>query len=249
MIHWIKHLPEQVKRLSLIVFILFVLFLGLRSLLVPKSFGEIGHYRKDALDEIVQQNFNYAGQETCLECHDDIGVVKQNGYHKNLTCEVCHSPSARHAEAPDEFIPKAPRGRDQCPLCHEYNSARPTGFPQIVSNSHNPMKPCISCHNPHNPVPPRTPADCSACHAEIARIKSLSHHAYISCSVCHTVPSGHLIQPRDFVPSKPATREFCGQCHDINARSERGIPRVDLSFHETRYLCWQCHYPHLPEAR
>ena len=27
------------------------------------------------------------------------------------------------------------------------------------------------------------------------------------------------------------------------------IPRVDMFSHGERYMCWQCHYPHLPEVR
>ena len=191
----------------------------------------------------------YAGQDACLECHDDIAETKLAGYHKSVNCEVCHGPCIDHVNAPDEFTPDAPRQRGLCPVCHEYLSARPTGFPQIVSESHNPIKACISCHNPHDPVPPHTPSDCSACHAEIARTKSLSHHANVPCTTCHEVPLKHKLQPRDFRPTKPSTREFCGKCHSKTADSDPGIPRIDLTTHETRYVCWQCHYPHLPEAK
>ncbi len=27
------------------------------------------------------------------------------------------------------------------------------------------------------------------------------------------------------------------------------FPRIDLDTHNSRYLCWQCHYPHFPEGR
>ena len=32
------------------------------------------------------------------------------------------------------------------------------------------------------------------------------------------------------------------------ADSPAEIPRVDLASHAGRDLCWQCHYPHFPEA-
>jgi ribosomal protein S27AE len=98
-------------------------------------------------------------------------------------------------------------------------------------------------------VPPQTPKECSACHAQIARTKLLSHHTFVPCTRCHETPEDHKIIPREFLPSKPTSREFCGECHGIEADSEKGIPRVDLDSHERRYVCWQCHYPHLPEAR
>ena len=135
-------------------------------------------------------------------------------------------------------------------MCHEYLPSRPTGFPQIISTSHNPVKPCISCHDPHDPKPPNgVPASCEACHAEIANTKSLSHHAYVECIQCHETPEDHKLNPRKNVPGKPRERAVCGSCHSIESESNKGIPQIDLISHEPRYVCWQCHYPHLPEAK
>ncbi|MFQ5825656.1 MAG: cytochrome c3 family protein, partial [bacterium] len=197
----------------------------------------------------VSQEIQYAGHEVCAECHDDIMAVKSAGYHKNVACEVCHGPAAAHTEDPGTVELQAPRGRGYCPLCHEYLPSRPTGFPQIVSASHNPIKPCITCHEPHDPKPSETPKECSACHATIARSKAISHHAYVPCTRCHETSEEHKLSPRQFLPSKPDTREFCGGCHAEDAASPKGTPRVDMVAHGERYVCWQCHYPHLPEAR
>lgn len=245
----LKKIPEQLTRLAAILIIIIAVFIYARVKFVPSDFGEMGHYRTSAITEIVQQEIKYAGQTVCSECHDDIAEEKSLGYHKNLSCEVCHGPSANHVEAPDEFKPPAPRHRAYCPVCHEYLPSRPTGFPQIVSASHNPIKACITCHNPHSPVPPETPKDCSACHAEIARAKAVSHHSYIECKKCHETKEQHKLNPRKYLPTKPMNREFCGQCHSEDADSEPGIPKIDLSTHEPKYVCWQCHYPHLPEAK
>lgn len=243
-----KKLPEQVKRLSILGIILVAFFLMIRSLLIPSDFGKFGHYRASAVEEIATLPMQYAGQMACAECHEEKVKIKGKGYHKNVACEICHGPAAAHTRDPGSVKLTAPRGRGYCPICHEYLPSRPTGFPQIVSNAHNPMKPCISCHNPHDPKPPETPKECSACHAEIAKTKSLSHHVYIPCTRCHNVPKGHKISPRKFLPSKPSSREFCGGCHAKGAAGEKGIPQVDLATHGKRYVCWQCHYPHLPEA-
>ncbi len=244
-----KEIPEQVKRILFIFIIFIVVFLFVRSLLIPPDFGKIGHYRFSAINEIVSQKAKYAGQTVCNECHDDIFDQKQHSNHKNLSCEVCHGPSLVHTEDPGEFSPNLPRKREDCTICHEYISSRPTGFPQIVSESHNPIKACISCHNPHFPITPEVPKECGACHANIARTKSISHHAYVPCIKCHNVPDQHKINPREFIPDKPMQREFCGQCHSIDAVVEMEIPRIDMATHEVKYVCWQCHYPHLPEAR
>lgn len=242
-------IPEQVRRLSILVIALTVVFILTRNWLVPADFGKYGHYRASAIEDIISQEMEYAGQEVCFECHDDMIEEKRSGYHKDVSCEVCHGPAAKHAEEPGSVELQFPRQRGYCPLCHEYLPSRPTGFPQIVSASHNPMKPCISCHNPHNPTPPQTPRECTACHAEIARTKAVSHHVYVPCTRCHQAPEAHKTNPRAHLPSKPSNRAFCGQCHAIGATSEKGIPRIDLDSHYPRYVCWQCHYPHLPEAR
>lgn len=244
-----KRVPEQLWRLSILIIILVALFIIVRSMLVPEDFGKYGHFRASAVEEIASQEVKYAGHEVCVECHYDVGELKDQGYHKNVACEVCHGPGAAHTQEPGSVELRAPRGRGYCPLCHEYVPSRPTGFPQIVSASHNPMKPCINCHNPHDPRPPQPPKECEACHAEISRTKSLSHHVYVPCTRCHETPQEHKISPRQHLPEKPDNREFCGGCHAPDAESARGIPRVDMETHGKRYVCWQCHYPHLPEVQ
>jgi ribosomal protein S27AE len=45
----------------------------------------------------------------------------------------------------------------------------------------------------------------------------------------------------------PAEREFCGKCHSQDSQIKE-LPKVDLATHGEKYLCWQCHYPHMPEV-
>ena len=241
-------MPQQVSRLV----ILFVLLVGgllvARQILVPETFGELGHYRAAAVDSAKVLPVRYAGQQVCGECHDEIAEVKQVSRHRGVACEACHGPAASHVEAPDEVTPRVPRKRGYCPLCHGYNASRPTGFPQIDPTTHNPVKPCISCHDPHEPLTPHTPEACSACHGEIARTKAVSHHATLDCIRCHKADERHKQEPRSWLPSKPEYRSFCGECHARGADAPREIPRIDLATHGGDYVCWQCHYPHHPEV-
>lgn len=253
--NWLKRLlgfwhdtPEQVKRLVAVLVLFVVLFIPVRNLLIPDDFGQYGHYRASALEENANAEIRYAGHAICYECHDDVVDLKASGYHRGVGCETCHGPAAAHIDDPDVQL-NAPRGRGYCPLCHEYLASRPTGFPQIVSASHNPLKPCITCHDPHDPVPPETPKECEACHAAIARTKAVSHHVYVPCTRCHEAPEEHKVSPRKHLPTKPTSRESCGACHGEDAVGSDAIARVDLATHNQRYVCWQCHYPHLPEAR
>ncbi|MBU0561634.1 MAG: hypothetical protein KKD86_16660 [Bacteroidetes bacterium] len=246
--YW-NSIPEQVKRISILLIVIVAAFIVIRANLVPKDFGELGHYRTSAIDEIIAQNLKYGGEILCSECHDDVAEKKASSFHKNVSCEVCHGPAADHADDPDSFTPAAPKDRDTCPICHEYLQSRPTGFPQIISVSHNPFKPCKSCHNAHDPTPPETPKECSACHKEIFSVKSLSHHAFVECKTCHKTKDNHRLSPREFIPEKPTSRNFCGQCHSDEIVNNDEIPKISMTEHEPKYVCWQCHYPHQPEAK
>lgn len=240
--------PDQVVRLAILFAVAIAALVVARYHFVPKSFGQLGHYRAAALPLIASQQVRYAGAQACTDCHGEEAEAKGKSYHRGLSCEVCHGPASGHAADPESAKPVLPRERGACLYCHSYLLSRPTGFPQVVERSHNPMKACISCHNPHDPTPPQVPGACSACHATIARSKAISHHASLECETCHETPAEHRQNPRAFVPKKPMDRAFCGRCHASGASSPREIPRIDLAAHGGRYLCWQCHYPHYPEA-
>ena len=242
-------LPDQVVRLGILFLIAATLLLIARRRFVPKSFGELGHYRAEAVVAAAEVPIHYAGAEACADCHGDIAEVKSKSYHRGLSCEVCHGPAAAHVESGGETKPVVPRERGACLYCHAYLPSRPTGFPQIIETAHNPMRPCMDCHNPHDPKPPHVPESCSACHGMIARTKAVSPHRTLGCETCHPADARHRQSPRAFLPQKPADRAFCGRCHDPGAASPKTIPRVDVATHGGRYLCWQCHYPHHPEAR
>jgi ribosomal protein S27AE len=244
-----RRIPGQVIRLGIVFAILIVVLLVVRARFVPPSFGRWGHYRAEAVKLNADRPIRYAGLPACAECHVDEADLKASSYHRGLTCEGCHGPAADHAADPTATQPLIPRDRKTCLRCHEYRFSRPTGFPQIIESVHNPVEPCTTCHDPHDPTPPETPEECSACHAAIARTKAVSHHRSIDCRTCHEVPSGHRVNPRAFLPSKPRDRAFCGQCHAPTATRAAEAPRVDIATHGGRYLCWQCHYPHFPEGK
>lgn len=245
-----RKVPDQLIRIAILFGLAVAVFFVARWQLTPPSFGRLGAYRADAIPAIAAQPIRYAGAEACAECHTDEAAVKAKSYHHGLSCEVCHGPAAEHAQGPDEKnTPQVPRERRACLYCHEYLPSRPTGFPQVIEKAHNPLDPCMKCHNPHDPTPPHVPSACSACHGMIARTKSISPHRTLECETCHKADPRHKENPRGFLPTKPAERAFCGGCHSKQAKSAPNIPRIDLASHGGRYTCWQCHYPHHPEAR
>jgi hypothetical protein len=241
-------IPEQIKRLAVVIGVIGAGVLVTRFLLIPRTLISDELHRSSTIQREVAKPVKFAGSTACQSCHEDIPSQVRKGYHKNLSCEGCHGPATAHTEDPMAVKPFAPRDRKFCPLCHAYDPSRPTGFPQINPTTHNPVKACVTCHNPHDPVPQKVPQDCSACHAQIQRTTSVSSHALLRCTTCHTVPAQHRKAPRSALPSKPETRDFCGTCHGKGS-AQKDAPKIDLGTHGNTYLCWQCHYPHLPEGR
>ena len=242
-------LPDQVIRIGISFIVLIVLVISVRVFVIPDELKKKGIFNTTAIERELSKDIQYAGSEICSDCHDEQHELKQEGYHNKLSCEVCHGASYIHSEEPDDATPSAPRERKFCPVCHTYNPSRPTGFPQINPFAHNPLEPCINCHDPHDPTPPETPAECVACHNSIASTLAVSPHVKLECITCHNTPEEHKIKPREVRPSKPTKRAFCGQCHSKKS-SNREAPKINLSTHGNngeKYLCWQCHYPHLPE--
>lgn len=128
-----------------------VLFLVVRGVLVPKSFGEFGHYRGAALGEIMAQPVSYAGHEVCEGCHDDILHAKKAGRHARVACESCHGPQAKHTEDPGSIVPAKLDTTVLCARCHEASHSKPMDFPQVHSAEHSSGLACNTCHQPHSP--------------------------------------------------------------------------------------------------
>jgi len=126
-------------------------FLMLRTVLVPKAFGEYGHYRPGALETIRQRPIAYAGQQQCVMCHEDEAKERASGKHAKVACEACHGPLAAHAADPVANVPKLPDVANLCRRCHEKDAAKPAGFPQVVTAEHSGGMACNDCHKPHNP--------------------------------------------------------------------------------------------------
>jgi len=238
-----KNLPEQAVRVVVLFLILAVGLLAIRQFIIPPEMKDPVIQKISSTQREAAKGIKYAGAEICAQCHEKEPEIKKTGYHRDLACESCHGAAQKHADNPTDVKPESPRKRDYCVYCHQYNSSRPTGFPQINQETHNPRQPCINCHNPHNPKPPTTPRSCNACHAQIERAKAVSYHALIDCTVCHTAPEKHKSSPRTVIPTKPDKREFCGKCHDKGS-PKKGVPTVDMAAHGEKYVCWQCHYPH-----
>jgi hypothetical protein len=129
-----------------------ILFLVFRGVLVPRSFGQYGHYRGNAIKDTAALPISYAGHQVCESCHADVLEVKSKGVHKRVACEACHGPLATHADDPASVQPAKLDTAVLCVRCHEANLAKPKNFPQVVSAEHSGGAPCDTCHQPHSPA-------------------------------------------------------------------------------------------------
>ena len=68
-------------RLATVFAVSLILFLLLRGFLVPRSFGQYGHYRGEAIAEIAARTPHFAGHQTCETCHADVLEKKKDGRH------------------------------------------------------------------------------------------------------------------------------------------------------------------------
>lgn len=132
--------------------IAFLIFLVVRHFIVPPSFGEYGHYRGAAIDEIAARPVKFAGHQTCEGCHSDIADTKNAGKHAHVNCEACHGPLAAHANDPASVTPVLPDTTVLCARCHTASAAKPAGFPQVNPAEHSGGLACKTCHNPHSPA-------------------------------------------------------------------------------------------------
>jgi hypothetical protein len=142
---------EHLVRFALLFVVAFVVFLVLRHMVVPKSFGQYGHYRGAAIAEIAARPTHFAGHETCETCHTDVLQTKSSGKHANVNCEACHGPLANHAADPSVLPPKVDVAT-LCIRCHTASAAKPKGFPQVDPEQHSAGVPCDTCHKPHSPA-------------------------------------------------------------------------------------------------
>ncbi len=136
-----------------------VAFLIFRSLMIPGSFGQYGHFRGDNLAEQMAKPVGYGERHACAQCHSDQESKHTTGKHQGVQCQDCHGPMRDHVE--DDIV-KGPMAINRSPMlclrCHRALPSRPAEFPQIVVQDHYGVGEqlteegaCLTCHTPHAP--------------------------------------------------------------------------------------------------
>lgn len=138
-------------RFAALFVIAFLVFWAIRGFVVPRSFGQYGHYRGAAIGEIGARPLHFAGHDACETCHSDVVDVKKAGKHAHVNCEACHGPQAKHAADPGNVTPVKLETAALCVRCHAASAARPKTFPQVNAADHSNGVACETCHQPHSP--------------------------------------------------------------------------------------------------
>jgi len=142
---------EHVLRMAAVFVVAIICFLGWRSWMVPKDFGQYGHFRGGAIADAAKRTPGFAGQASCIGCHDDVQKVRLTGRHAAIGCEACHGPLGKHARGETDVAPVRPSTRAVCLTCHTAKEGLPKSFPRIVVKEHSEAGPCTECHKPHAP--------------------------------------------------------------------------------------------------
>ncbi len=147
------YIPPQIKHLLPALLIFIFLFLLGRFLVVPETFGDLGHYRAVSLVDNEGMELKYAGHDACTECHQDIAENKEYDVHSEVTCETCHGPGMAHVMDPEKIDLFKPDGRKFCGLCHAMIPGRNESaiFQVNLEEHYTNKKNCTDCHNPHQP--------------------------------------------------------------------------------------------------
>jgi len=163
---------EQVARLGIVVAVIVAAVLLLRFVILPESLFSARPHQVETVGREMAKPVHHAGVAACRKCHEEEFQEKYGGKHRNIGCENCHGPSAAHVADPKAEMPRKPREREDCLVCHGYDPSRPNGFPQVDPQQHRPGKRCVNCHEAHDPVPPKAPTDCTGCHGRIEHTRN-----------------------------------------------------------------------------
>jgi DmsE family decaheme c-type cytochrome len=172
---------------------------------------------------------SYVGQDTCLECHDDMAENFSHNVHGRLAdfemlgaekgCESCHGPGSLHVDGEgdtDHILRPAELAAEEvgaiCAKCHTDGSLMDWTHSEHALADLS----CTDCHSMHSEnvakaqLKKEDPELCYSCHQEMqAKTNFPSHHPIkegkMSCGDCHN-PHGEL-------NTHERTNDLCLDCH------------------------------------
>lgn len=163
---------KHVFRALFLIIIWGIVFLVVRGLMIPDSYGEFGHYRGDNVAEQRAKSPVHGRLDSCDSCHAKQAETIHRGKHSTVPCQDCHAPlnavnpgypkepPVPHTDGNKKKTAAMPVNRKArlCERCHEKLESKPKGFPQVVPAEHLQQvggedgdEACVNCHTPHDP--------------------------------------------------------------------------------------------------
>jgi DmsE family decaheme c-type cytochrome len=200
---------------------------------------------------------DYAGQDTCLTCHESQNykgtahALTSNNRTPASThgCESCHGPGRAHAEAGGgtskivKISAQTPaKASESCMSCHDRSKHA------LFSGSQHDQRSvgCLTCHSVHQSQGPKqlktkTEAQvCAPCHKNVVNKQNRFNHmplreGSLSCSSCHNV---HGATNTKLLKVGTTVDESCASCH-----AEKRGPYL-WEHAPVANACVTCHDPH-----
>jgi DmsE family decaheme c-type cytochrome len=198
----------------------------------------------------------YAGEATCLTCHEDQsyrGTAHARSFNERTPaatrgCESCHGPGQKHAESGDPALIRsfrtmaASEASETCTTCH--NRASHALWDGSQHDQRNIS--CATCHSVHSPkgqpqlVARNQTALCSTCHRSVTNKQYRFNHmplreGVLTCSSCHNVHGSTNVR---LLRAGTTIDESCTSCH-----AEKRGPYLWEHAPVTE-SCVTCHEPH-----
>lgn len=205
----------------------------------------------------AQQTGEYAGQETCLTCHDDkqykgTAHAYADGPRTPAAgrgCESCHGPGKAHVDADGDASligrPGAMKPQEASAVCA---SCHTRGTHALWTGSQHDQRNvgCVSCHSVHSPKGPRQlkavsqTAQCATCHQAVVNRQQRFNHmplreGKLECSSCHNVHGSTNLR---LLKSGTTIDQSCASCH-----AEKRGPYL-WEHAPVANSCVTCHDPH-----
>jgi len=203
---------------------------------------------------------DYAGQDTCLGCHEDKAAVTKGGPHARAFnpktpaatagCESCHGAGKAHAEAGGDKTKigqiskmSASDVSATCTTCHD----RKTHALWAGSQHDTRNVGCTSCHSIHSAKSEKGQLKaagqselCASCHRAIVNKQNRFNHmpvreGKLGCASCHNV---HGSSNQKLLKTGTTVDESCTSCH-----AEKRGPYL-WEHAPVADSCVTCHDPH-----
>jgi predicted CXXCH cytochrome family protein len=222
---------SHVKRIFALLIIAGIMGFGVRALLVPDTFGTLGHYRAESLKDILKLKRIYQGKEACAPCHENYDILKKD-VHYDAQCENCHGAGDIHIAKIGLFLKQNNLKQTESGKYTE-EALKTVSKEMAKMPKEYTLEGCLYCHRKLESRP-----------HDFAQIDPKEHYKFlhvtddsIRCVECHNPHQPlFLLNPVSEAKIHPALYE-CEYCH--RKRPEKGYKEVKN--HPVIFECEDCH--------